>query len=409
MRILFLTNLFPYPLDNGGKIKTYTTLRALSNKTNNIIDLVCFTENEKNSANETWLRSICALVREIPLKLTTSINKSYMFGVAFKSLFSRYSFGLLKYISSDMTRFLVKLKKINEYDCIYFDHLQMCVYYDLLKEMWPNARFILDEHNCEYLIMQRNVSNSKNLFKCLFLKLETLKLRKFESICLTKFDEVIVLSKEDDMALKAIVHDNIKTTIIPIGIKDPEKTIIINNNDLDCIRMLFIGTLSWAANNDGIVWFVENVVPKLKEKNIKFKLIIVGKNPGDYLKVLSKRYDVVELVGYVESVIPYYEQSDCMIVPLFVGSGQRVKIIEGFSLGIPIISTKIGAEGLKISDENNILIADDAQTFVNKIVMMKNGTLRRKLSINARKTFIENYSFDAVQNQICNVVEVIEK
>ena len=127
MRILFLTNLLPYPLDNGGKIKTYTTLCALS-KAGHEIDLVCFSEKEDSSCQRE-IENLCASVNQVYLKLTTAENMGYMMKLALKSLFSMYSFGLYKYQSSKMQDVLQYLCGEYVYDCVYFDHLQLCVYY----------------------------------------------------------------------------------------------------------------------------------------------------------------------------------------------------------------------------------------------------------------------------------------
>lgn len=406
MKILFLTNLLPYPLDNGGKIKTYTTLKSLKSA-DHLIDLVCFTEDEELSkAYEIELLNVCDSVTQIPWKLTTTLNKVYMAKVALRSIFSRYSFGLLKYVSPQLIAYLNTIGKEKVYDCIYFDHLQMCVYYDIARQLWKNAEFVLDEHNCEFLIMHRNASTSKNILKRIFLKFETRKLKSFESLNLSRFDKVIVLSNEDDSMLKAIATEEVNTVIIPIGMNVPKQTVHITNDNLDTINILFLGTLSWAPNNDGILWFIKNAIPFLKKRCIKFTLTIVGKNPGDELKNQARNFEEINLVGYVDSVFPYYEKCDCMIVPLFVGSGQRVKIIEGFSFGMPIISTSIGAEGLKSKDGENILIADDAESFAEKIELIKDGNLRKKLSINANDTFVQNYSIDAVRKLICSTVEM---
>ncbi len=404
MKILFLTNLLPYPLDNGGKIKTYTTLKSLKSAGNEI-DLICFTEDDvPDVKNGEELKQICSSVTQIPWKITTSTNKAYMIKIAAKSLFSKYSFGLLKYISPPLIDHINKIKSEKKYDCIYFDHLQMCVYYDIVKSIWADAEFILDEHNCEYVIMQRHALNSENILKKLFLQLETKKLKNWEKEWLTRFDKIFVLSNEDDRMLKSVTSSDIKTVIVPIGINYPEKTLQIKDDDLDTVNILFVGTLTWAPNNNGIVWFVKDVIPQLKEKGFKIKLTIVGKNPGNELVDLAKDLDEVEITGYVESVFPYYEKCDCMIVPLFVGSGQRVKIIEGFSLGMPIISTSIGAEGLKYIDGENILIADNDEEFIEKISLMKNGALRKKLSDNAKAVFNDNYSIDSVKKLICDTV-----
>lgn len=400
MKILLLTNLLPYPLDNGGKIKTYTTIKALADAGHSI-DLVCFTEDEEiDKALETELQNECDEIYQVFRKLTTALNKKYMSGVAIKSLLSNYSFGLLKYISKDMKKLLYCLSQNKKYDCVYFDHLQMFVYEKIVKLYWPEAEIILDEHNCEYMIMQRNAEQCSNILKKIFLQLEAVKLKVFESEALKKANKVIVLSPEDDAMLKGIASETISTSIIPIGMRTPESEIERSFHDLDIINILFVGTLSWSPNNDGLIWYLENVIPKMEECYGNYKLYIVGKNPGNELKRIADRFSNIEITGYVDSVIPYYEKCDFMIVPLFVGSGQRVKIIEGFSFGMPVISTSIGAEGLDCTDGENILIADDADTFMEKSILMKKGSLRKKLSENARNTFQINYSMTAVSGRI---------
>ena len=202
MRILFLTNLLPYPLDNGGKIKTYTTICALS-KAGHEIDLVCFSEKkDPDTSCQREIENLCASVNQVYLKLTTAENMGYMMKLALKSLFSMYSFGLYKYQSSKMQDVLQYLCGEHVYDCVYFDHLQLCVYEEMLKQLASSAKFVLDEHNCEALIMERNSSTTNNPIKKAFLKLESIKLRTFESKMLHNMDMNIVLSKEDLLALR---------------------------------------------------------------------------------------------------------------------------------------------------------------------------------------------------------------
>ena len=171
MKILFLTNLLPYPLDNGGKIKSYTTINALATAGNQI-DLVCFTEQQNiDNKNQDEMLKFCNVVKQVYLRLTTAENRNYMIKIAAKSLLSTYSFGVLKYCSKEMKLILIELCSNNDYDCIYFDHLQMCVYKKMISQLLPNAKCILDEHNCEALIMSRNAMMSSNFIKKLFLKI----------------------------------------------------------------------------------------------------------------------------------------------------------------------------------------------------------------------------------------------
>lgn len=405
MKILFLTNLLPYPLDNGGKIKTYNTLSSLS-EAGHEIDLICFTE-EKNIRKdyEIEMKQLCRNVEQIYLKLTTAENMSYMMKLAMKSLFSSYSFGLYKYQSKEMKQKLEQVCRDNDYEYIYFDHLQLCVYKDYLKKVLPNAKMILDEHNCEALIMSRNANETSNKFKKVFLQIESKKLGKFESRMLDEMDINIVLSEEDYQELKRQHKGDFKHVIIPIGVQDRgiKKHI---EKEKDILNLLFIGTLTWEPNNQGLVWFLKNVMPLLEKG--KFKFYIVGKNPSMEVCELVKQYDNITVTGYVESVDEYYEKCDCMVVPLFIGSGQRVKLIESFSKGMPSISTKIGAEGLDIKDHENILIANTAEEFKEAINEMNSCSVRTTLSNKARECYEDNYSPKAVSKKINNVIEQLE-
>lgn len=402
MRILFLTNLLPYPLDNGGKIKTYTTVSSLA-EAGHMLDLVCFTEYTPNPDATGKLNKLCNHIEQVPQKLTTTENIPYMLLLAVRSLFSTYSFGMYKYRSKAMEQIILELCRANCYDCIYFDHLQMCVYEPIIRKIAPNAKMILDEHNCEALIMSRNAETSSNPIKKKFLQIETRKLGSFEAKMLQKMDVNIVLSKEDYIELKKQCGIDFPHVIIPIGVIDKgireEK-----HNSTNCLSILFLGTLTWAPNNQGIAWFLREVMPLLEASEKKYKLYIVGKNPSAEVQQLAKQYKNVEITGYVESVDEYYDKCNCMIVPLFIGSGQRVKLIEGFSKGMPAVSTSIGAEGLDVIDNDNILIADKSDTFYNALCEMYDSTKRNKLSASARECYERNYSTIAVAEKLNAVI-----
>lgn len=403
MKILFLTNLLPYPLDNGGKIKTYTTLQGLS-RAGHCVDLVCFTE-DKMGINDVpiELSRICNRVEQTFLRLTTAENRKYMMQVAMRSLFSKFSFGVYKYKSQDMFLKLKELSESVQYDYIYYDHLQMCIYKPYSDTLFPGCITVLDEHNCETLIMLRNAQNSSNVAKKLFLYLEAYKLRYFEARCLTTVDASIVLSQEDYRMLRELCKDDFPHKVIPIGIQDRgiKKDTPIDGKGLN---ILFVGTLTWEPNNKGMQWFLREVVPLLDERDFQYTLYIVGKNPSRELEELIGLHENIILTGYVDSVDEYYDKCHCMIVPLFIGSGQRVKIIEAFSKGMPVISTSIGAEGLHYSHGDNILIADNADEFVRNIVAISEEQ-RKRISVMGRQTYEEHYSPRAVQAKIVEVID----
>lgn len=406
MNILFLTNLLPYPLDNGGKIKTYTTIDTLS-KAGHRIDLVCFTEEKNiNEKYQSEMLKLCNRVEQIYHKLTTVENKSYMMILAAVSLLSRYSFGVYKFKSNEMKKRLALLCQENKYDCIYFDHLQMCTYKDYLLKLLPNAKLILDEHNCETLIMSRNADLASNSLKKAFLRFEAKKLRNFESKMLDEMDTNIVLSEEDYAELKNLCGKEFNHTIIPIGVQD-HGVKKFSDSGTTKLNILFLGTLTWEPNNQGLIWFLSNVMPQLVAEHFCFNLYIVGKKPSAEVKKLAEQYDNVTVTGYVESVDEYYDKCDCMIVPLFIGSGQRVKLIEGFSKGMPAISTSVGAEGLEVIDGQNILVADTPEAFKEAIYKMNDTETREKIALAARRCYEKNYSLQAIAKRLNAVIDKI--
>ncbi len=402
MNILFLTNLLPYPLDNGGKIKSYTTLQALKNDGHHI-DLASFKETMNDMLEyESEILKVCRNVRQIYQRLTTAENKSYMMRLLFKSLILPLSFNTYKYQSKEMLKYLTGLREKYTYDCVYFDHLPMCVYLRAAKKLWPKAKFILDEHNCEALIMKRNAENTGSFVKKALLSLEAKKLTVFERTALQSVDRTIVLSSADYTALKELAGRDFPHMIIPIGVQDRGIRKERNNTEL---HILFIGTLTWEPNNQGLIWFLKEVVPLLKESAFDYKLYIVGKNPSDEVKNLTSDHPNMIVTGYVEAVDEYYDTCDCTIVPLFIGSGQRVKLIEAFSKGMPAVSTTIGAEGLHYEKGEDILIADTAEDFCKAIIKMRDPVIRDKIKLKSRRIYEKFYSPGAVTNMLVEAIK----
>ena len=397
MKILFLTNLLPYPLDNGGKIKSYTTLKAFFQAGYNV-DLLCFKEtNIPMIKEEKELLKNCNSISQVYLPLTTANHKKYMMGIAAVSLFSKLPFSIYKYQSDEMQQKLVSKKNIS-YDIIYFDHLPMCVYSDLVRNLWPDARIILDEHNCEAIIARRKAKEVGNVFKKLFLKLESYKLGEFEANSIRSVNKTIVLSKNDYNSLRKLTKNDFNYSIIPIGVPDRG---LKKKKDDNILNILFIGTLTWEPNNIGLIWFLKEVVPILESENLNYHFYIVGKNPSLEIEKLSEKYkEKITITGYVDSIDEYYDKCDCTIGPLFIGSGQRVKLIEAFSKGMPAISTTIGAEGLEYTDGKSILIADNSEMFADKIVSMKNVEFRDSIGERCRKVYEQFYSQKVISKLI---------
>lgn len=395
MKILFITNLLPYPLDNGGKIKSYNTLEMMA--AGNEIDIFTFYEDDKENESLEYMKRKYNNINAIKRTLTTSRDIKKMLMIAFKSLFNKLPFVLLKYKDKEMSKILNASIIEGKYDLIYIDHLQLGVYWDILKK--AKCPIYLDQHNCESQILKRKVDSTTSFIKRKFVNVEYKKLKKFEDFMIENSDKIIVLTEEDKKSLLNGMSNNVKDekfVVIPIPVEsDYKKDIGIRLTNK--INIMFLGTLSWHPNLDGVKWFINRVVPILDSVRIDYKLFIVGKNPDKALQDMCKRNKNIELTGYVDDVNEYINICDVMVVPIFVGSGMRVKILEALGKRIPIISTSIGVEGIFANDGEEVLIANNENEFIKQIsTLMKNDELYCKLQKNGHCLFENNYSIEAI-------------
>lgn len=392
MKILFITNLLPYPLDNGGKIKTYNVIKSLSKE--NIVDMICFYEDENILNYMSELNEFLNKIYAFPKRLTTRKNKKEMFFKAILSIFSKYPYSVYKYDEKDVRNKLIKI--FNNYECLYIDHLQLAIYLDDIKSF--KGKLILDQHNCESIIIKRYYEKEKNIIKRMFLYIELKKLIRFEAKVINKVDKVLALSEEDKSQMIKISKANQERfSVIPILVENNFVKDISKVNLQNKIKVMFLGTLTWYPNIQGIKWFLENVFDKIKDN---IELYIVGKDPDIDLINMCKKYDNITITGYVEDVNQYFEICDIMIVPIFIGSGLRVKILEALAKGIPVISTQIGCEGIDVIDYENILIANTTDEFVSKLTEISNINLYKQISENGKLLYKYNYSFEAISYKI---------
>ncbi|MDF9475231.1 glycosyltransferase [Bacillus cereus] len=395
-KILFLTTLLPYPLDNGGKIKSYNTIKALSEDYQ--IDLVCFVNKTEEKENVEKLKNIADDIKIVQKTLIRSTSlKSFAIDYI-KSLLTTYPYSINKFYVKEMEDILAEKISNNEYDYIYIDHLPMMVYMQLFK----NHNVILDQHNVENMIFKRYLESEKSFAKKLIGYMEYKKLERFERKAMQKADQIVCLSEEDKHSFENLGIHNEILNVIPIHM-DIKKEYNYSPHQPGKLKILFLGSMSWYPNQSGIQWFMENVWDKLDDKD--YELYIVGSNPTEDIKKYDNNSNVY-VTGYVNDVDEYITKCDISIVPLFVGSGQRVKIIESFAKKIPVLSTSIGAEGLTYQNGKDIILADSAEEFINNLEKIKeNNSKLLSISEHANNNFKENYSANVLPAKLKKVIE----
>jgi glycosyltransferase involved in cell wall biosynthesis len=169
-------------------------------------------------------------------------------------------------------------------------------------------------------------------------------------------------------------------------------------------NIIYTAWFKYYPNQQAVIEFVKDVFPLLKAKIPDIKFYIVGKEPPKRVHELSKINGIV-VTGEVEDVRPYLANADVAVIPLKVGGGTRLKILEAMAMGIPVISTKLGAEGLDVKEDENILIADDHEDFAQKIYeIITDKQLSKRISDSAIKFVEENYTWEKIGEDICNFI-----
>jgi glycosyltransferase involved in cell wall biosynthesis len=161
--------------------------------------------------------------------------------------------------------------------------------------------------------------------------------------------------------------------------------------------LVYVGTLTWEANIDGLLWFTEGCWTQLKEQFPALKLYIIGRNADGRLVDMAGKYPDIILTGFVEDLEDYLPKCRVNIIPLRFGSGMKVKTINGLCRGIPMVSTSIGTEGLKVTDGKDVLIADDANTFAKKTaLLLEEKALWEQIAASSKQTAAAHYTWNSL-------------
>jgi sugar transferase (PEP-CTERM/EpsH1 system associated) len=387
-KILFVTAQLPYPINDGWKIRTFNLIKGLS-ESGYAIDLLTFikedTERDFSSNLKLYCDNIFFVLR----------NKEYTLIDLIKGIVSKVPFTILNYYHAEMQKTFIELVQKNKYDYLQIEDIVMSQY--LPQE--PASYTILDMHNIESALMRRYAQYQSNIFKKYYATFTVGKVARYETL-MTKYFECILVCSADDK--KILEKQNIfrKIEIIPNGIdcafyeyqaeKQPAPSLV------------FVGRMDYHANITGITYFIKKVFPLILERYPELKLYVVGKNPVNEIKRLAAKNIIIS--GEVDDVRPYLASAQIVIVPLLVGGGTRLKILEAMAMGKAVVSTSLGCEGISAKDGDTIFIADTKEQFVEKIgLLLDNESLRKNIGINAQKFVRMTYDWAVITETIRNV------
>jgi glycosyltransferase involved in cell wall biosynthesis len=308
-----------------------------------------------------------------------------------RSLVSRHTFETLITVSRDFQSYFDNVIRDGDYDVVQVEFCQMGAYRLPAPAGGRRPRYVLDEHNIEYEILKRTAQASESKLRKLYNEVNWRKLRHEELECWRRFDGVALTSVRDEQILHEEMR-GVRTRVVPNGV------------DVDGFRptgapakpdeILFFGALSYYPNTDGLNHFIDETLPRIVAQRPNVKLRVVGPSPA--ASTLARASAHVEVVGFVDDLRPEIERASAVVVPLRIGGGTRLKIVEAMAMARPIVSTSLGAEGIDVKHEEHLLLADTPELFSKEVLrLLDDSALQARLGAAARGLAETRYSWRA--------------
>lgn len=374
MRVLYITSFIPKKnADQAGINVSFDIIKTIKQSIECKIDLIGLVNDNQYKIEDT--NDVKEFVEEIKFLKTTKVQK-------IKNVVKNFSKPPIAAVRYDK-RLINVIKNMfnnNNYDYVICDYTQNSAYGYIIKSISPNTKIVLIEHDVCFQGLGRKLELCSNPIKKNIIKNQYNMLKNYETKCLKDFDYVITLNSKDGK----IISEYSKVHILNpyINIMDLDK------KEHEGINIMFWGAMNRMENEDAVMYFINEIWPNVNKENVKF--YIVGSNPSVEVKKLESENIVV--TGFVEDPKEVFEKMDISIVPLRLGAGVKIKVLESLAAGLPVLTTDVGAEGIMVENRRDILIENNPKEFaesLNKLIVDKEK--RYIISSNGKRVIQKHY------------------
>lgn len=379
--ILYLTTRLPYPTIGGDRVRMYNLLKQLKLKGHRII-LVSLVTPEDDL--EGCLKDHTFFDRLIPVEF----NKKLAYINAVKAIFNDRPFIVEYFYNREMQEVIDKLIKNEHFDIISGYMIRVAPYLEKHKD----KTIILDFVDAVSMMYERRIKTVKSIWDRFKIGVEYLKVRNYEKKCAKLFKFQTVISEVDKLYLEKYCSDsNIK--IIKNGV---DTNFFYPQNSKLKNAICFVGSMQYIPNSEAAIWFATEIFPLIKKVIPDAIFKIIGANPRKDLIFAVKNIAGVEVLGRVDDVRKYMSDCKVSVCPVKIAGGIQNKILEAMAMGIPVLSTPEGAEGIG-ADENILKVAVSNKEFAQKVIdIMKNNDVQKEISTKSRKFVTDNFSWEKV-------------
>jgi sugar transferase (PEP-CTERM/EpsH1 system associated) len=392
VRILWLNANLLLPLDKGGKLRTWHVMRHLAKRHD--ITYLSFSDPSETGEHRSGMLEACSRLETVP-RSDAGKGSLRFYADAAKYVTDPVPYGVAKYRSAAYRARVNELLGAGRFDAVVCDFLVPLVN---MPAALP-CPSILFTHNVESEIWRRHAENASNPILRQLLVQQWRRMLRFERDALARFDLVLAVSEADSQTFERLYPGALRAPIpvVQTGVDTEYFTPTTSaGSPVRRSHLVFTGSMDWLPNEDGMLYFVRDVLPRIRQVEPDATLSIIGRSPTPAVRRLADERGI-EVTGRVDDVRPHIAAGAVYVVPLRIGGGTRLKIFEAMAMAKAVVSTTVGAEGLPVNDGTNIVIADEPAAFADAVVrLIRESSARQQLEAAARRLVVERYDWSAV-------------
>lgn len=402
MKVLLLTPQLPYPPHQGTSLRNFHIIRGLAQACE--VSLLSFLEPGQSVAAEQIgpLAELCRTIETVPVSPRTTGKRLQQL------LATRRPDMAHRLFSPAFNVRLLQMLQAEKYDIVQIEGIELARYLPVIRHGSPRSKIVFDDHNAETELQRRNfltdLRQPRRWVAAAYSAEQVRRLRKFERWVCQQADWVTAVSHPDKVHLEKLTNGRTPITVIPNSLDVPQFQLEAANAIPSDI--VFSGKMDYRPNVDAVLWFVDEVWPRVWRERPSTTFTIVGQKPHARLERLRSEPGIT-LTGWVARVAPYLAGAKVFVLPFRVGSGTRLKLIEAMAAGKALVSTAVGAEGFPVENDREIKLVDEAEGFATAVLHLLNHPEERQRLGQAAQQFARQYDWRVVVPQFLEIYEAL--
>lgn len=390
MKLLWVKTDFLHPTTKGGHIRTLETLKRIHAR--HEVHYAAFTESLQ-AEGPTRAKEYAAKVFPVEFHVPPHYSPKFALQLL-QGLVDPLPVAISRYVTPAMKRQLAEIIAREKYTCIVCDFLAPAPNFADLSQC------VIFQHNVEAAIWRRHVEHAGNPLKKAYFQMQADRMAAYEKKACLEAKHVIAVSEKDAQTMKQDYGVR-QVTPVPTGVDvDFFRPPTNRAANPEAAELVFVGSMDWLPNVDGMEWFAAEILAKLLAKRPNLKVAVVGRSPNKRVLELAAAHPQIQVTGTVPDVRPYLWDAKVSIVPLRIGGGTRLKIYEAMAAKVPVVSTAVGAEGLDAVPGEEIILADAPEDFAAQCLALLDAPERRQSITTAALHLVETqFGWDKIARQ----------